>query len=1332
MKNQVQLIISTIIMVWMSLAGYGQNVGDQFTVDDITYEVTSLGNLNMVTITETGNENRGDFTIPENVTYRGNDFTVTVIGAGAFGDNGLIRVTIPSSVIQITANAFIDNPDLKRVVSKNTNPPRLDPSAFGNRSDIALIVPEVSISIYENVAFGWTGFKSITGEVSDVTEGLEYNVTNTNPNTAEVIGYQGTASNVNIPETVTIGNIDYTVTRIGDNAFNPSSPFYNKALTSVTIPNSVTSIGNGAFMRSRLQGHLEIPNSVTSIENDAFNSRNVDAGLASVTIPNSVTRIGQRAFAGNRLKNVTIPDQLEVLEGGVFSGNSINEIIIPESVTEIQGSAFNHNALTSVAIPSSVTSIGPTAFANNNDLTTVGVESSTPPTLDGTRVFEQIDDKHFDQITVIVPRDARNNYKNADSWNLHNINEELTVGRIFTYPYIPFVDEGIHYQVISDLDRTVRVIGRSAVGSSDVTIPEKVFHGVSYTVTAIGKNAFLDNGLTSVEIPESVTSIGESAFEGNQLGEIIIPKDMEEIGTNAFKNSGLTGHLEIPNSVTDIGFGAFSLNELTGVTISNSLETLKIGVFYGNNLESVTIPENVAIIEKSVFGNNEKLSRVVMENARPPELANEAFVIVHPPEDDLPNDDHRHNVNVIVPRGNDPGYNKYLYLHPSSDWGGFKSITEVGEIGEEFTVNGITYQVAEFNPNRVIITDNTRTGDLTIPESVTKPIEPNEGLDFRVAGIGAGAFQNSQLTSVIIPKDVTRIGANAFSGNPGLTTVELKRADPTSIEESTFTGRDQIDLIVGAGGFDNYVPAWDDFNFRSIKAKVAVGETFTVGLDAAKAVIKYEVTAFGPTNTVTVIHNEDDDRRLLEIFDSVAHVGHEFKVTKIGEHAFADRNIIDALTIPDGVESIGDFAFSNNALNSVAIPNNVTNIGEGAFSENQLTSVGIPESLKTISHRVFAGNSLTEVNIPNNATGIGDGAFQDNQLIRVTIPENVTGIGANAFADNPDLATVISMAFAPPSIEESTFTNADRAQIDLIVPSATPAGRIRANYEDAGWTGFGSIKEGIGVSIDAPAEITNLSTFTVTFRFDQDVTGFTMENIDLGNAVANNFTGSGSIYTVEITPASCDGTISIDLPVNAVNMSHSTNLPASAKVAVETNSNNLVAIARNIMLQLDANGGATISPEDIDGGSYGCDSTPNLSLDIDSFDCGNVGTSVMVTLTATQGDRTATATAMVTVFGNCGSGSGSPLADFNRGISPNGDGIADNLVIQGLEKYENNVVKIYNLSQRLVFSAHYSGPGDAWDGTHKGSLVPVGSYVCVIDYNEPGLDHEAKMIYVNY
>ncbi len=1355
MKKQFQLTMYTVFMVLTGLIGYGQ----QFTADNITYQVIP-GSSGTVAIT--GNINTGDLIIPGNVTNGADTFTVTSIAANTFMANDLTKVTIPESITSIGANAFTSNPDLKKVVAKGANPPpSLNPTAFDDRSEIALTVPVGSITAYEDF-FGWTGFKSITEEEIAGTDDFEYEIiTSTNPNTVRITGYTGMATSVDIPGTITDGGIEYTVTHIGDRAF------FENALTSVTIPNGVTHIGNEAFRDSGLSGHLEIPNSVTSIEDDAFNSRDVSAGLTSVTIPNSVTRIGQRAFAGNRLKSVTLPDKLEVLEGGVFANNSLNEVIIPESVTEIQGSAFNANKLSRVHIPSNVTKIGQTAFMSKNYMVIVGLSSSDPPVLDISngdcnRVFREKCEENR-SFTVIVPRGARGAYVTEDHWKDLNIIEELPARGSFTYSDVPLVEKkSMNYQVISDLDRRVRVTGRVANGPLDVIIPEKVFHGVPYTVTAIGDFAFENNQLTSVEIPETVTSIGKGAFENNQLITVTLPEGVTSIKERAFKNSGLTGHLEIPNSATEIIGGAFSNNQLTSVAIPDNLETIEIGIFQNNLLTEVTIPANVKNIEKGVFVNNLELVTLVMKSPSPIPLEPEIFDHIYHTETTIFSADRRPLIDVIVPRSDPPGRNKHEYL-TSRGWGdyGFKSITEEGDIGETFEKAGITYKITEFNPNTLTIIDNENTGDLTIPMKVERlekagPFETSGEIvvEYKVIDIEAVAFQNNQLTRVIIPDSLASIGANAFVGNPRLATVELEGTDPPSIEESTFANRDQIDVIVPNGAFDNYVPAWNDFKFKSIKAKVAIGDTFTVERDANTAVIKYQVTAFGPTNTVTVINNEDDNRRLLEIFDSVAHVGHEFKVTKIGEHAFADRNIIGALTIPDGVESIEESAFQNNQLTSVTLPESVTGIGESAFSGNQLTNVTLPDGVESIEAYAFSNNALSSVTIPNNVTSIGDFAFQDNQLTRVdipesvtsigagafqgnlltsvTIPENVTGIGVNAFTDNPDLAAVVSMAFIPPSIEESTFTNADRGQIDLIVPSGTPAGRIRVNYEDVGWTGFKSIKEGIGISIDAPALINDLSAFTVTFRFDADVTDFTIDDIDLGNAVANHFTGSGSIYTVEITPASCDGTISIDLPVNAVNTPDSTNLPASARVAVESDSISFVAIARNIAVQLDANGRATISPEDIDNGSYGCDSTPELSLDIDSFDCDNVGTQVMVTLTAAQGDQTATATAMVTVFGNCGSGSDSAIVNFNRGISPNGDGIADTLVIEDLEKYKNNVVKVYNLNQQLLFSAHYGGPSDGWDGTHKGSMVPVGSYVCVIDYNEPGLSYEAKMIYVNY
>ncbi|BFP39455.1 hypothetical protein FGF1_03000 [Flavobacteriaceae bacterium GF1] len=1361
MKKQLQFILSTIFVVVLGLTGYGQT----FTVSDITYEV--IPDTETVAIRSNTNTNLGDFIIPETVTNGSTNFGVTVIWTNAFENSGLTSVTIPESVTgggSIGANAFTGNPSLATVVVKAIVPPSLAPDAFDDRDEIDLIVPVGTTNAYQNpfAINGWQGFKSITEEESDVTDPGDFEF---DPATGTITGYIGTATSINIPETIN----GLTVTHIGEGAFQ------SKELTSVTLPNSVTHIGDfafrdndlagitlpehlthigeGAFIFAGLTGHLEIPEGVTEIGNGAFNNRDAnnhpdpnfsffDAALSpkltSLTLPESLETIGSTAFGGQSLKTVTIPPKVTTLETAVFSSNALNEVFFHENLEVIGRSAFNRNFLVSITIPSSVTSIGQTAFANNNGLVTVGIENSNPPTLleVGHRVFEQENDKHFGQVTIIVPRGARGNYAGeVDDWGRYNILEELTVGRNFT-----FAGDGIQYEVTSDSDRTVKVIGRSAGGPLDVVIPERVFHGMHYTVTGIGENAFFNHGLTGVELPETITTIERGAFENNAFSSVTIPEGVTSIAERAFENSGLEGHLDIPDSVTEIIGGAFARNALTSVTIGQGLTEIGIGIFQRNELTEVTIPANITFINNGAFGGNQDLTRVVVEQTGDQRLNLNIGAFAAPGPGGLIGGeiDIRNQIDVVVPTIGDRGINRFLYIHATDgDWVGFKSIREVGDVGMTFEVGGITYQITEFNPNTVTIIDNENTGDLTIPTEVevSEEVAGLSGSDamigFTVSGIGAGAFQNNQLTSVEIPEGVAHIGDGAFAGNPGLATVELGSSDPPELGTDAFTDRGTIDVIVPNGAFDNYVPVWNSFGFRSIKAKVNIGDTFTVERDAATAVVKYQVTAFGTTNTVTVINNGDDDRTVLELFDPVEHVGHEFKVTKIGEDAFIGRNLIGALTIPDGVVSIGDFAFADNSLEDIAIPESVTRIGASAFADNRLTGVTVPENVTDIGNGAFRYNELTSVAIGRNVTDIGDGAFQGNLLTSVTIPENVTGIGANAFTDNPDLATVIAMAFVPPSIEENTFTNADRGQIDLIVPSATPAGRIRANYEDAGWTGFRSIREGIGVSIEAPTEPIDLSAFTVTFRFDLDVTGFTMDDIGLGNAVADHFTGSGSLYTVEITPTSCNGAVTIDLPANAVDMPGFTNLPASARVAVEADPNSFVAIARDIAVQLDDNGRATISPEDIDNGSYGCGSTPELSLDLDTFDCSHVGTSVMVTLTAAAlGGPASSTTAMVTVFGNCGPNPA--LADFNRGFSPNGDGIGDTLVIEDLEKYGNNVVKIYDLSQRLLFSAHYGGPGDAWDGTHEGGTVPVGSYVCVIDYNEPDRGHEAKMIYVNY
>jgi hypothetical protein len=155
------------------------------------------------------------------------------------------------------------------------------------------------------------------------------------------------------------------VTSIGDAAF------YDKDLTSATIPNSVTTIGASAFHNNLALTSVTIGYSVTSIGGWAF----YDNDLTTVTIPNSVTTIGDLAFYGNALTSVTIGNSVTSIGGWAFYDNDLTTVTIPNSVTTIGDLAFYGNALTSVTIPNSVTAIGSLAFAEGA-LTTVTIPDS--------------------------------------------------------------------------------------------------------------------------------------------------------------------------------------------------------------------------------------------------------------------------------------------------------------------------------------------------------------------------------------------------------------------------------------------------------------------------------------------------------------------------------------------------------------------------------------------------------------------------------------------------------------------------------------------------------------------------------------------------------------------------------------------------------------------------------------------------------------------------------------------------------------------------------------------------------------------------------------------
>ncbi len=239
-----------------------------------------------------------------------------------------------------------------------------------------------------------------------------------------------------------------------------------------------------------------------------------------------------------------------------------------------------------------------------------------------------------------------------------------------------------------------------------------------------------------------------------------------------------------------------------------------------------------------------------------------------------------------------------------------------------------------------------------------------------VTTIGSYAFQNNNLTSVVLPDSVTSIGTSAFYNN-NLTSVFIPNG-VTTMGDGAFWGNNLTSIIV-----DSNNKKYDSRNNSN-----AIIETATNKL------------LLGCKNTI--IPNS---------------------VKTIGNYAFYYTDLT-SVTIPDSVTTIGDYAFEHSNLTNVTIPDSVTIIGNDAFAHNNLTSLTLGNSVTTIGALAFNDNNLTSVVIPDSVTTIGEGAFEDNNLSYVVIGANsnlteTTGIKTSAFLtyntsnpSNPNLTII--------------------------------------------------------------------------------------------------------------------------------------------------------------------------------------------------------------------------------------------------------------------------------------------------------------------------------------
>ena len=198
------------------------------------------------------------------------------------------------------------------------------------------------------------------------------------------------------------------VVGIEDEAFNNC-----EVLTSVTIPESMTSIGSEAFYNCTSLTSITIGSGVTSIGSGTFSGC---SSLTSVTIPESVTSIGSSAFSDcSSLTSITIPNSVTSIGNYAFYGcSSLTSITIPEGVTSIGEVAFSHcSSLTSITIPESVTSIGGSAFSDCSSLTDVYCYAENVPSTN----FYAFDYSPISRATLHVPAGSVDAYKAARPWS---------------------------------------------------------------------------------------------------------------------------------------------------------------------------------------------------------------------------------------------------------------------------------------------------------------------------------------------------------------------------------------------------------------------------------------------------------------------------------------------------------------------------------------------------------------------------------------------------------------------------------------------------------------------------------------------------------------------------------------------------------------------------------------------------------------------------------------------------------------------------------------------------------------------------------------------------
>ena len=1000
--------------------------------------------------------------------------------------------------------------------------------------------------------------------------GIYYNITGNN--TVEVT-YSDRDNNtysgsISVPETVTNNGTEYSVTKIGEYAFQSS------AVTSVSMPECITSIGQYAcnecgsletvvlptnlddfsgwciFRNCRNLKNIAIPENVTEIPNGTFINC---SSLAAITIPHGVSEIGSNAFYGcSSLTSIEIPEGVEYLYEQVFYGcTALESVKLPQNLLQIGNNCFyNCGALSDISLPSSIEIIGEGAFYNCENLA-----SPTLPTSLRTLVKSAF--QYCRNITTIVLPDG-----------VASIPESCFDG-------------------CSSLESVTIPEGVTTIG-------EKAFFGCNLnaltlpsTITSIGGGAFINNYNLQSIICNAVTppTLGENAI-GSSVKEIKVPissiaaykqangwKNFSNYCSGEVVNNGITYHIDengatitaaeatlteanIPSVVEFEGnqYPVIKINDrvfsdninLTSVKIDNGLVEICRLAFNGcQNLESVMLPESLTTLGSEAFRSCKSLKTIKIPSgvtAIPDQCFDGCSSLnsVTIPEGVTAIEDHAFGScslsnALTLPESLEKIGDCAFYYNSS-----LKSVNIPAKVktikNSAFSLCGLT--------------------ELVIPEGVQT--------------IGSDAFYKNSLENLTLPSTITSIGYEAFCDNNNLKSIICNAATPPTLGENAFYSGSTSSIKVPLHSIASYRKAfgWKDFSNYYGGEMIADGITYRINEKEAM------VAAVEPSLTEANIPS------------AVEFEGNRYLVIKINGYAFADNTNLTAVTLPDGLVEIGNNAFRGcknlesvtlpeslttfgydafegckslravkipsgvtaipsscfrecSSLESVTIPEGVTTIEDGAFQSCNLKALTLPESLEKIKVNAFVNNSsLKSVNIPakvkkievqafascgltdlviqEGVQTIDNYAFNSNSLQNLTLPSTITSIGNNAFLYNSNLQSITCNAATPPTLGDNAFSSG-------ITPSIkVPLASIAAYRKAYGWKNFSNyyggeeIIDGVAYRIDDKGAYVQAAIMTESEICLAENVAFEGVQYPLYKIADNAFAGNGSITLVTV------------------------------------------------------------------------------------------------------------------------------------------------------------------------------------------------------------------------